>query len=54
PPVSNIFFASNRGNKYYPLSCSAGKTIKQENRVFFDSASAAESAGYTLSSSCSK
>jgi hypothetical protein len=27
------FFASNRGSKYYSLNCSAGKTIKQENRI---------------------
>ena len=46
------FFASNRGSKYYSLSCSGGKTIKEENRVYFASASEAESAGYTLSSSC--
>jgi hypothetical protein len=47
-----IFFASNRGRKYYPLGCSAGKTIKQENRIYFDSREEAERAGYELSSSC--
>ncbi len=46
------FFASNRGSKYYPTSCSAGKTIKQENRVYFATGEEAERAGYTLSSSC--
>ena len=46
------FFASNRGKKYYSLGCSAGKTIKQENRVYFDTALEAEQAGYTLSTSC--
>lgn len=46
------FFASSRGTKYYPLGCSAGKTIKQENRVYFDTALEAEKAGYTLSTSC--
>ena len=46
------FFASSRGTKYYPLGCSAGKTIKQENRIYFDTADEAEKAGYTLSTSC--
>ncbi len=46
------FFASSRGSKYYSLDCSAGKTIKQENRVYFSASSEAEKAGYTLSSSC--
>ena len=50
--VKKIFFASNRGSKYYPLGCSAGKTIKQENRIYFGSREEAEKAGYELSSSC--
>lgn len=46
------FFASSKGTKYYSLGCSAGKTIKQDNRVYFDTALEAEKAGYTLSTSC--
>ena len=46
------FFASSKGKKYYSVGCSAGKTIKQENRVYFNSSTEAESAGYTLSSTC--
>ena len=46
------FFASNRGSKYYSLGCSGGKTIKQENRIYFTTKEEAESAGYELSSSC--
>lgn len=46
------FFASSRGTKYYPFGCSAGKTIKQENRVYFDTEEQAKEAGYTKSSSC--
>lgn len=49
---SKTFFASNRGSKYYSTSCSAGKTIKQENRVWFATGEEAERAGYVLSSSC--
>ena len=46
------FFASSKGTKYYSLGCSGGQTIKQENRIYFASASEAEGAGYTLSSAC--
>lgn len=46
------YFASNRGKKYYPVDCSAGKSIKVENRIYFKTVSEAEKAGYELSSSC--
>ena len=46
------FFASNKGSKYYSLGCSAGKTIKRENRIYFATGEEAQMAGYTLSSSC--
>jgi predicted nucleic acid binding AN1-type Zn finger protein len=46
------FFASSKGKKYYTINCSAGKTIKQENRVYFTTGEEAEKAGYTLSSEC--
>lgn len=51
-PAGKEFFASSRGTRYYSFGCSAGKTIKTENRVYFSSANAAETAGYTLSTSC--
>jgi len=51
-PNSGNYFASNKGKKYYPIGCSAGKTIKQENRIYFATSAEAEKAGYTLSSSC--
>lgn len=49
---SGNFFASNRGSKYYSISCGAGKTIKEENRIYFKTSREAEDAGYELSSSC--
>jgi hypothetical protein len=52
PSTGKTFFASSKGKKYYTISCSAGKTIKQENRVYFTTGEEAEAAGYTLSSSC--
>ena len=46
------YFASKKGKKYYGITCSAGKTIKEENRIYFSSTAEATSAGYELSSSC--
>ncbi len=51
-PTGKQFFASSRGSKYYSLGCSGGKTIKQENRVYFSTSAEAEAAGFELSSSC--
>jgi hypothetical protein len=50
--LGKSFLASNRGKKYYPIGCSAGKTIKVENRIYFSTREDAEKAGYELSSSC--
>ena len=46
------YFASKRGKKYYSTGCSAGKSIKQENRIYFQTSTEAEKAGFTFSSSC--
>lgn len=50
--VGKAFFASNRGKKYYSIGCSAGKTIKQENRIYFNTSDEAIKAGYEKSASC--
>lgn len=50
--VQKNFFASNRGEKYYSVGCSAGKTIKEENRIYFNTEEEAERAGYTKSTNC--
>ena len=50
--TNGTFFASSKGSKYYSITCSAGKTIKQENRVYFNTREEAEGAGYELSSAC--
>jgi hypothetical protein len=49
---SGEYFGSNKGSKYYPINCIAGKTIKEENRIYFSSAEEAENAGYQPSDSC--
>ena len=46
------YTASKRGKKYYPVDCSAAKNLKPENLIYFQTATAAEAAGYTPSSSC--
>ncbi len=50
--INKAFFASSKGSKYYTISCSAGKTIKQENRIYFATSEEAENAGYQLSGGC--
>ncbi len=50
--TSQNYFASKNGHKYYPSGCSAGKTIKDGNKIYFNSPAEAEKAGYELSSSC--
>lgn len=50
--ASKNFFASSRGTKYYSISCGAGKTIKEENRIYFNTSVEAQNAGYELSSAC--
>jgi hypothetical protein len=50
--VRGSYFASKKGKKYYPIGCSAGKSIKKENRIYFNTANEAENAGFSLSRSC--
>jgi len=51
-PTEKAFFASKIGSKYYPVGCSAGQTIKPENRIYFATSIEAEKSGFELSSSC--
>jgi hypothetical protein len=52
PSETKPFFASSNGSKYYYIGCSGGKTIKQENKIYFTTKEEAERAGYELSTSC--
>lgn len=50
---SGKYVASQSGTKYYPASgCGAVNRIKPENRVYFETAEAAESQGYERYSGC--
>lgn len=49
---SGDFVASRSGSRYHKLSCPGAKQIKEENKVFFASAQAAEAAGYKRAANC--
>lgn len=43
-------YASSKGSKYYLSNCKS--SIKEENKVYFDTEAEAQNAGYQLSKSC--
>lgn len=45
-PADARFVASKRGKKYYPVDASQAKSIAPGNRVYFQTSSQAEAAGY--------
>lgn len=44
--------ASKSGTKYHLPDCPGAKQMKEENKVWFDSATAATAAGYTPAANC--
>lgn len=52
PRQAGTYVASKSGSKYYLPTCSGANRIKEENKVWFDSASAAEAAGYGKAANC--
>jgi hypothetical protein len=46
------FFASKNGSIVYPMDCSAGNRVKEENRVYFSELEQAFEQGYRESDSC--
>lgn len=46
----NYIYASSRGSKYYFYNCKA--SIKEENKIFFETELAAKSQGYSLAKAC--
>ncbi len=50
--TSENVFASKNGTTYYFESCGSGSRIKEENKVWFDTESVAQSAGYRLAKVC--
>lgn len=50
--VEGRVVASKRGTKYHLLSCPGAKTITKSNKIYFDSPTEAEAAGYTRAANC--
>lgn len=46
------YVASKNGSKYYPIGCAGVSRIKEENKVYFESAIDAQAAGYTPAANC--
>lgn len=49
---SGSVVASSKGTKYHFPWCPGAKSISEKNKITFESAAAAESAGYTLAANC--
>lgn len=49
---TGIVFASKNGTKFYYDNCSGGKSIKSENRIWFETVEEAQAAGYTIATNC--
>lgn len=47
-----IVSKSSTSKKYHYTWCTSGQRIKEENKVWFPTAQAAEAAGYTLAGNC--
>ena len=45
--------ASSGGTRYHLLTCSGAKSIKEANKIYFDSIEQAKAAGYTPAANCS-
>lgn len=46
------FVASKNGKRYYYPRCAGASRIKEENKVWFDTANEAKQAGYTPAANC--
>lgn len=51
-PASGPYVASKSGSKYYLTTCSAASRISDANKVYFQSAAAAQAAGYSAAANC--
>jgi hypothetical protein len=50
----SLYVASRNGTKYHHSTCAGAKQIKEENKLYFSSAQAAEAAGYSRAANCNK
>jgi len=52
PTVNQRLVASRSGTKYHLLTCSGAKSIKEENKIYFNSEAEAQASGYTPAANC--
>lgn len=48
--LNKFIYASKKGKKYYFYNCKS--TIKEANKIFFDTEDLAQKAGYSLAKAC--
>ena len=51
-PGATRVVASKSGTKYHLLTCSGASSIKETNKIYFDSIDQAKAAGYTPAANC--
>lgn len=51
-PGAGMYVASKKGTKYHLPWCSGARTVREENKVWFESREEAELAGYTPANNC--
>ena len=51
-PAGGQYVASKKGTKYHLPWCAGAKAMKEENKVWFNSKTEAEAAGYTPAANC--
>jgi len=51
-PGATRVVASKSGTKYHLLTCSGASSIKETNKMYFDSIDQAKAAGYTPAANC--
>lgn len=52
PALTGPYVGSKSGTKYYLMTCSGVKRIKDANKVFFATKNDAEASGYTPATNC--
>jgi hypothetical protein len=51
-PATGPYVASKSGSKYYLTTCASAGRISDANKVYFQSAAAAQAAGYAPAANC--
>ncbi|MFA6297102.1 MAG: hypothetical protein WC629_00910 [Candidatus Paceibacterota bacterium] len=49
---SGKYVASKNGSKYFPEGCNGSKSIKEGNKIYFNTPEEAQKAGYELAKNC--